>query len=147
MKLAKELRQKGNVYVLDEPTTGLHPSDIQKIMDLLEGIVARGNTVIVIEHNTDVMKMADYIIDIGPDGAAPADRWSLPVHREKWPNPPRPSRQSSSVSLLSRADSHSPSKAGIPAAGTGDAPKTPRQLWTTTDKLLFDGYAELTIDN
>ena len=70
VKLAKELRQKGNVYVLDEPTTGLHPSDIQKIMDLLEGIVARGNTVIVIEHNTDVMKMADYIIDIGPDGGS-----------------------------------------------------------------------------
>lgn len=68
VKLAKELHKKGNVYVLDEPTTGLHASDIKKVMALLDGLVDRGNTVIVIEHNTDVMKMADYIIDIGPDG-------------------------------------------------------------------------------
>lgn len=68
VKLAKELRGKGNVYVLDEPTTGLHASDITKLMELFERMIARGNTVIVIEHNTDVMKMADYIIDIGPDG-------------------------------------------------------------------------------
>ncbi len=70
VKLAKELYSKGNIYVLDEPTTGLHASDIEKVMDLLESIVERGNTVIVIEHNTDVMKMADYIIDVGPDGGS-----------------------------------------------------------------------------
>lgn len=68
VKLAKYLDQKGNIYVLDEPTTGLHASDVTGIMKLLDGFVARGNTVIVIEHNTDVMKQADYIIDIGPDG-------------------------------------------------------------------------------
>ena len=68
VKLAKELNKKGNIYVLDEPTTGLHASDIKNIMALLDSIVKRGNTVIVIEHNTDVMKMADYILDIGPDG-------------------------------------------------------------------------------
>ena len=68
VKLAKELRGKGNVYVLDEPTTGLHASDIRKLMALFERMIRRGNTVVVIEHNTDVMKMADYIIDIGPDG-------------------------------------------------------------------------------
>ena len=68
VKLAKELHGKGNVYVLDEPTTGLHASDITKLMELFESMIARGNTVIVIEHNTDVMKMADYIIDVGPDG-------------------------------------------------------------------------------
>ena len=68
VKLAKELGSKGNIYVLDEPTTGLHASDIKNIMHLLETIVQRGNTVLVIEHNTDVMKMADYLIDIGPDG-------------------------------------------------------------------------------
>ena len=68
VKLAKELRKKGNIYVLDEPTTGLHASDIRQIMELLDGLIRRGNTVIVIEHNTDVMKLADYIIDIGPDG-------------------------------------------------------------------------------
>lgn len=68
VKLAKELYKKGNIYVLDEPTTGLHASDIKNIMELLNHIIERGNTVIVIEHNTDVMKMADYLIDVGPDG-------------------------------------------------------------------------------
>jgi len=68
LKLAKYLYDKGSIYVLDEPTTGLHASDIENIMDLLNKIVDRGNSVIVIEHNLDVMKMADYIIDIGPDG-------------------------------------------------------------------------------
>ena len=68
MKLAKHLDKKGSIYVLDEPTTGLHASDIQKILELLESLVDRGNTVIVIEHNTDVMKRADYLIDVGPDG-------------------------------------------------------------------------------
>lgn len=66
--MAKSLNSKGNIYVLDEPTTGLHASDVKKIMLLLDGFVKRGNTVIVIEHNLDVMKQADYIIDIGPDG-------------------------------------------------------------------------------
>ncbi|MGM9615903.1 MAG: ATP-binding cassette domain-containing protein [Oscillospiraceae bacterium] len=68
LKLAKYLDAKGNIYVLDEPTTGLHASDVGKIMELLDSLTAKGNTVIVIEHNTDVMKQADYIIDIGPDG-------------------------------------------------------------------------------
>ena len=58
----------GMIYIFDEPTTGLHPADIEKVVDILDGFVERGNTVIVIEHNTDVMKLADYIIDIGPDG-------------------------------------------------------------------------------
>ena len=68
VKLAKYLDKKGNIYVLDEPTTGLHASDVQTVMELLESLVDRGNTVLVIEHNLDVMKRADYIIDIGPDG-------------------------------------------------------------------------------
>lgn len=68
VKLAKHLKNKGNIFILDEPTTGLHASDIMNIMKLLEGFVERGNTVIIIEHNLDVMKQADYIIDIGPDG-------------------------------------------------------------------------------
>ena len=54
--------------MLDEPTTGLHASDIQKVMELLDSLVKRGNTVIVIEQNLDVMKQADWIIDVGPDG-------------------------------------------------------------------------------
>ena len=68
VKLAQNIKKKGNIYVLDEPTTGLHLADIEKVVDILEKIVDRGNTVIVIEHNTDVMKLADYIIDVGPDG-------------------------------------------------------------------------------
>ena len=68
VKLAKYMDKKGNIYMLDEPTTGLHASDIKNIMKLLESFVKLGNTVIVIEHNLDVIKQADYIIDIGPDG-------------------------------------------------------------------------------
>ncbi len=68
VKLAKYLDKKGNIYVLDEPTTGLHASDVKTVMALLDGLVQRGNTVIVIEHNLDVMKQADYLIDVGPDG-------------------------------------------------------------------------------
>ena len=70
VKLAQNIRKKGNIYILDEPTTGLHISDIEKVVKILENIVDRGNSVIVIEHNTDVMKLADYIIDVGPDGGS-----------------------------------------------------------------------------
>ncbi len=68
VKLARDLDKQGNIYVLDEPTTGLHASDVMKVMALLDSLVARGNTVIVIEHNLDVMKQADWLIDVGPDG-------------------------------------------------------------------------------
>ena len=68
VKLAQNIKKKGNIYILYEPTTGLHAADIEKVVEILESIVDRGNTVIVIEHNTDVMKLADYIIDVGPDG-------------------------------------------------------------------------------
>ena len=68
VKLAKDLDKKGNIYVLDEPTTGLHAADVCRIMELLDSLVERGNTVIVIEHDLDVMKQADWIIDVGPDG-------------------------------------------------------------------------------
>ena len=70
MKLAKDLDKKGNIYVLDEPTTGLHASDVETVMALLDRLVEKGNTVIVIEHNPDVMKQADWLIDIGPDGGS-----------------------------------------------------------------------------
>jgi len=71
IKLAKELskRQTGRTfYLLDEPTTGLHFDDVRKLLDVLQRLVGLGNTVVVIEHNTDVMKSADWIIDLGPDG-------------------------------------------------------------------------------
>lgn len=71
MKLAAELARKGTgntLYILDEPTTGLHFEDIKVLMDVLQQIVENGNTVIVIEHNLDVLKSADYLFDMGPEG-------------------------------------------------------------------------------
>lgn len=68
IKLAKDLDKKGSIYIIDEPTTGLHASDIQTILHLFHTIVEQGNSVIIIEHHLDVIKQADYIIDIGPEG-------------------------------------------------------------------------------
>ena len=71
MKLASELYRKdtGNtLYILDEPTTGLHFEDIKILLGVLQKLVDSGNTVIVIEHNLDVLKCADYIFDLGPEG-------------------------------------------------------------------------------
>lgn len=68
IKLASELHKKGSVYVLDEPTTGLHMSDITKLKSLIDRIVDEGNTVITIEHNVDIIRSADWIIDLGPEG-------------------------------------------------------------------------------
>jgi excinuclease ABC subunit A len=71
VKLATELAKRSTgktVYILDEPTTGLHFADIKKLLDILNSLVDKGNTVIVIEHNLDVIKTADWIIDLGPDG-------------------------------------------------------------------------------
>lgn len=68
IKLASNLHKKGNIYVLDEPTTGLHMSDLGRLLQILNQLVENGNSVIVIEHNLDVIKMADWIIDMGPEG-------------------------------------------------------------------------------
>jgi excinuclease ABC subunit A len=71
VKLSEELSKKdtGNtIYILDEPTTGLHFQDIQHLLDVINKLVEKGNTVMIIEHNLDVIKMADYIVDIGPEG-------------------------------------------------------------------------------
>jgi excinuclease UvrABC ATPase subunit len=67
IKLAGELHKKGSIYVMDEPTTGLHTSDIQHLLDIMNRLVEIGNTVVVIEHNLDVMRQADWIIDMGPE--------------------------------------------------------------------------------
>lgn len=68
IKLSSELHKKGSIYVLDEPTTGLHMSDITHLLKIMNRLVDSGNTVIVIEHNLDVIKNADWIIDLGPEG-------------------------------------------------------------------------------
>ncbi len=73
IKLSKELSRRGTgktVYILDEPTTGLHFEDIRKLVDILQSLVDQGNTVVVIEHNLDLIKVADHIIDVGPDAGA-----------------------------------------------------------------------------
>src|SRR6185437_17078013 len=73
VKLASELQRRSTgrtLYVLDEPTTGLHFEDINKLLGVLGRLVDAGNTVVVIEHNLDVIKCADWIIDMGPEGGA-----------------------------------------------------------------------------
>jgi excinuclease UvrABC ATPase subunit len=74
IKLASELHRTGNVYVLDEPTTGLHMSDTSHLLAMLDRLVDAGNTVIVIEHNQDVIRNADWIIDLGPEGGTKGGR-------------------------------------------------------------------------
>jgi excinuclease ABC subunit A len=71
IKLARELSRKATgqtVYILDEPTTGLHIDDVRKLLEVLDRLVTAGNTVIVIEHNLDVIKCADHVVDLGPEG-------------------------------------------------------------------------------
>lgn len=73
VKLASELQKRSNgrtIYILDEPTTGLHFEDIRKLMMVIQGLVDKGNSVIVIEHNLDVIKAADWIVDMGPEGGS-----------------------------------------------------------------------------
>ena len=73
VKLATEMAKRSTgstIYILDEPTTGLHTADVHKLVEVLDTFVRAGNTVLVIEHNLDVIKTADYIIDLGPEGGA-----------------------------------------------------------------------------
>lgn len=77
VKLATELMRRDTgdtLYILDEPTTGLHSEDIRKLLVILQKLVDQGNTVVVIEHNLDVVKVADYIIDLGPEGEIRAEK-------------------------------------------------------------------------
>ena len=77
VKLAKELSRRGTgrtLYILDEPTTGLHFEDTQRLLDVLGKLVDQGNTVVVIEHHLDVVKSADHVIDLGPEGGEDGGR-------------------------------------------------------------------------
>ena len=71
MKLSKELSKRSTgrtLYVLDEPSVGLHAADVDRLVEVLQSFVNRGNTVIIIEHHPDIIKIADHIIDLGPEG-------------------------------------------------------------------------------
>jgi excinuclease ABC subunit A len=71
LKIARELSEPGEgagLYLLDEPTVGLHFADVQRLLDVLDDLIARGDTVIVVEHNLDVIRNADWVVDLGPDG-------------------------------------------------------------------------------
>lgn len=70
VKLASELQKKGKVYVMDEPTTGLHMADIERFLSIVKRLVDRDNTVVIIEHNLDIIKHADWVIDLGPEGGS-----------------------------------------------------------------------------
>jgi len=77
VKLSRELSKRGTgrtLYILDEPTTGLHFEDVRKLLDVLMRLVDQGNTIVVIEHNLDVIKVADWVIDMGPEGGAGGGR-------------------------------------------------------------------------
>ena len=77
MKLAKELARRATgrtLYLLDEPTTGLHFADVENVLGVLHQLVEQGNTVVVVEHNLDVVKTADYLIDLGPEGGEDGGR-------------------------------------------------------------------------
>ena len=74
IKLASELHKRGEIYVMDEPTTGLHMADIERLLRIIRSLVDHGNTVVVIEHNLDVIRCADWIIDLGPGGGSKGGR-------------------------------------------------------------------------
>ena len=115
VKLSKELSRRGTgrtLYILDEPTTGLHFEDTHKLLDVLNKLVDQGNTVVIIEHNLDVIKSADYVIDLGPEGGAGGGG----IVAQGTPEDVARSRESSTGRFL--ADILS--KAPRPGSGAGD---------------------------
>ena len=110
VKLAAELQKRSTgrtVYILDEPTTGLHFEDIRKLLKVINGLVDKGNSVIVIEHNLDVVKTSDWVVDMGPEGGAGGGTVVAAGHpggrrgqlrelhrRPSWPNCSTPRRPS-----------------------------------------------------
>ncbi len=120
IKLAKELVRPATgqtLYILDEPTTGLHFHDIKHLLKVLHELVEMGNTVLVIEHNMDVVKTADWIIDLGPEGGEAggelvAARYPRKDRPHGHPDRPRAQRGSESRSQKARSRKRSPGKKG-----------------------------------
>ena len=110
VKLSRELskRDTGNtLYILDEPTTGLHFEDIRQLLDVLHRLRDGGNTVVIIEHNLDVIKTADWIVDLGPEGGSGVVRLLQPAPRNRWQRtrPPTPEHSSRRCYLHPRKSS------------------------------------------
>ena len=92
VKLSAELGKRSTgrtLYILDEPTTGLHFEDVRRLLGVLQRLVDAGNTVLVIEHNLDVVKSADWIVDLGPEGGDGGGTSSSRARPSTWPRPPR----------------------------------------------------------
>ena len=88
VKISSELYRphlEKTIYLLDEPTIGLHYEDVKKLIEILQTLVDKGNTVMLIEHNMDILKSCDYIIDIGPEGGAGGGKLSPAARPKKWP--------------------------------------------------------------
>ncbi|MEU5237042.1 excinuclease ABC subunit UvrA [Streptomyces lydicus] len=139
VKLASELQKRSTgstVYVLDEPTTGLHFDDISKLINVLSGLVDKGNTVIVIEHNLDVIKTADWVIDMGPEGGnggglviaegSPEDIASIPAsHTGKFLREILGDRVSDAATVAGAGANPGPAKKAAKRNATTAAKKTP----------------------
>ncbi|MGZ4599557.1 MAG: excinuclease ABC subunit UvrA [Oryzihumus sp.] len=137
VKLASELQKRSTgrtIYVLDEPTTGLHFEDIRKLLGVLQGLVDKGNTVIVIEHNLDVIKNADWIVDMGPEGGhrggqvvATGTPEDVASHEESHTGrflAPILARSARTPGRATGSAVTASGKAGAPARGGATAPKT-----------------------
>src|SRR6202030_3569580 len=112
IKIAAELsrlqKSKHTLYILDEPTTGLHLADVERLLECLNRLVDAGHTVIVIEHHLDVIKTADYVIDLGPEGGhaggeivSSGTPEKVAAHEESWPGRYLPTRLGTSVTRSS----------------------------------------------
>jgi excinuclease ABC subunit A len=141
IKLARELVKKGTgrtLYVLDEPTTGLHFDDVSKLLKVLHGFAAQGNTVVVIEHNLDVVKTADWVIDLGPEGGADGGR----VVAEGTPEDVAKVSESHTGRALARVLSSSPG--GTAGAAVKSRSRHGRDARATKTKRRATSESELT---
>ena len=137
VKLASELQKRSTgrtIYVLDEPTTGLHFEDIRKLLIVLQGLVDKGNTVIVIEHNLDVIKNADWIIDMGPEGGSGGGRIiaeGTPEDVASHPDSHTGRFLAATLAKATRSPEHAKAGAGT-TSGTPSAATAAKKAATTT---------------
>ena len=136
VKLAKELSRRATgrtLYILDEPTTGLHFDDVRKLLEVLHRLVDTGNTVLVIEHNLEVIKTADWIIDLGPEGGDKGGRVVVAGHARRRSPRRRPATPASI----------SPPICAAPSEAEGAEPGVSRPIIIDTDPGIDDALAIL----